>query len=131
MFSDGSFALALVRNQVMLVQGIHHLLTSIVPSVLTNFSLSSATRSYTKDEKYLHVHTYTPFGQGVFLASDVPDARIASKDLLRVLPPLENEDLLDQGMLELPQLAFSQYVELSSRHTKRHETLWKAWTSKN
>ncbi|KAF8159809.1 hypothetical protein B0H34DRAFT_674102 [Crassisporium funariophilum] len=110
MFADGSFAVALVKNQVMVVQ---------------------AARSHTKREKYLDVHTYSQFGDGVFLASDVPSARIASSDILTVLPPLEDSRLLTQGMLELPKKSFSQYIELTSRHQKRYESLWTAWIAKH
>lgn len=94
--------------------------------------LNVAARTHTKADKFLDVRTYTPFGQGVFLASEVPSARIASVDVLSMLPPLEDkEDLLNQGMLELPQTAFSQYVELTSCHTKKYESLWSAWLSKH
>ncbi|KAF9477754.1 hypothetical protein BDN70DRAFT_91549 [Pholiota conissans] len=107
-FADGSFAVALVKNRVMVVQ---------------------ATRTHTKREKYLDVTTYAPFGEGVFLATDVPCARIASSDLLTVLP--ENTRRLSQGMLELPQKDYSQYVAASSRHQKRYESLWNALVSRN
>jgi len=110
MIANGSFAVAVVKNQVMVVQ---------------------AARSHSKREKYLDVHTYTPFGEGVFLATDVPSARIASSSILTVLPPLEDSRLLTQGMLELPTKAFSQYIELTSRHQKRYESLWSSWVSKN
>lgn len=96
-----------------------------------NDETTLAARTHNKREKYLDVHTYTPFGDGVFLASDVPSARITSSDLLTVLPPLEDNRLLTQGMLELPKTAFSQYIELSSRHQKRYESLWNAWVSKH
>ncbi|KAJ3501637.1 hypothetical protein NLJ89_g9246 [Agrocybe chaxingu] len=107
--SNGSFAVAVVKNQVMVVQ---------------------AARSHTKRDKYVEVKTFMPFGEGIFLASDVPSARIASSDILKVLPPLEDR-LLNQGMLELPKKAFSQYIELNSRHQKRYEDLWNSWVSKN
>ncbi|PPQ66645.1 hypothetical protein CVT26_009399 [Gymnopilus dilepis] len=110
MFADGSIAVALVKNQVMVVQ---------------------AARTHAKREKYLDVRTYQPFGEGVFLASDVPRARISASDLLTVLPPLEDNRLLTQGMLELPKQAYSQYIKLSSRHQKHYESLWSAWVSKN
>lgn len=91
-----------------------------------------ATRSHAKGDKFFDVHTFTPFGQGVFLASEVPTTRIASSDLLTVLPPLEDKDgLLTQGMLELPHTAFSKFMELTSRHSKRYESLWNAWVSKH
>jgi len=95
------------------------------------FIYSPATRSHAKREKYLDVHTYAPFGEGVFLATDVPSARIASSDLLTVLPPLEDDHLLGQGMLELPNKALSQYTQLTARHQKRYENLWSSWVSKH
>ncbi|KAF9526117.1 hypothetical protein CPB83DRAFT_858369 [Crepidotus variabilis] len=109
MFANGSLAVAIVRNQVMIVQ---------------------AAREHTKRDKFVDVRTYTPFGAGVFLASEVPSARIASSAILTVLPPVENTDT-DQGMLELSEPSFSRFIEHSSRHTKRHESLWNAWVSKN
>ncbi|KAF4610991.1 hypothetical protein D9613_006713 [Agrocybe pediades] len=113
MFSDGSIAVALVKNQVMLVQ---------------------ASRTHAKREKFLDVRTYAPFGEGVFLATSVPAARIASSDLLTVLPPSEISSLMgEQGMLELPKnsKAFSQYMQLSSRHQKKYESLWSAWIARH
>ncbi|KAL0953513.1 hypothetical protein HGRIS_004737 [Hohenbuehelia grisea] len=98
----GTLAVAVVHHQVVIVQ---------------------AARSHSKSERWLDVHTYTPFGERLFLASDVPKARIASSDILSVLPsniPCSAE----HGMLELPPQAFFQYVELSSRARQRHETLW-------
>ncbi|PPQ63365.1 hypothetical protein CVT24_005630 [Panaeolus cyanescens] len=110
MYADGSFAVALVKNQVMVVR--------------TSGSNSSR-------EKLIEVHPYSPFGEGVFLASDIPSARISASDILTVLPPLEdNNRLLSQGMLELPKKSYSQYMELSSKHQKRYESLWSAWVSK-
>ncbi|KAF8801319.1 hypothetical protein BYT27DRAFT_7147666 [Phlegmacium glaucopus] len=110
MFADGSFAVALVKNQVMVVQ---------------------AVRSHTKRDKYLDVLTYSQFGNNVFLASDIPSARIASSSILTFIPPLEDNRLLSQGMLELPKKAFSQYIELNCRHQKRYERLWSAWINKH
>ena len=115
----------------MVVQGTLHL-HFITLNVFLMVVLNVAARTHTKADKFLDVRTYTPFGQGVFLASEVPSARIASVDVLSMLPPLEDkEDLLNQGMLELPQTAFSQYVELTSCHTKKYESLWSAWLSKH
>ncbi|KAH9479637.1 hypothetical protein JR316_0008232 [Psilocybe cubensis] len=110
MFADGSIAVALVKNQVMIVQ---------------------AARTHTTREKYLEVRTYTPFGEGVFLPTEVPIARICSSDLLTVLPPMDASRIASQGILELPKKAFSKYIEYSSRHQKRYESLWSAWVSKH
>ncbi|KAF8199098.1 hypothetical protein BJ912DRAFT_845284 [Pholiota molesta] len=111
-FADGSFAVALVKNRVMVVQ---------------------ATRTHAKREKYLDVTTYAPFAPGVFLAADVPCARIASGDLLTVLPAPSEEHhrRLSQGMLELPQKDYSRYVEASLHHQKRYETMWNALTARH
>lgn len=128
MFADGSIAVALVKNQVMIVQGDSRLLM-VYPLSTTDLD-GIAARTHTKREKYLDVHTYTPFGERVFLASDIPSARISSSDLLKVLP-LEDNRLVTQGMLELPKKAYSQYMELNSRHQKRYESLWSAWVSKH
>jgi len=110
MFADGSFAVALVKNQVMVVR---------------------AVRSHTKRDKYLDVHTYSQFGNNVFLASDVPSARITLASILTFLPPLEDNRLLSQGMFELPKKAFSQYIDLNYRHQKHYERLWSAWIDKH
>jgi len=109
MFADGTFAVALVKNQVMVVR---------------------AVRSHTNRDKYLDVHAYSRFGN-VFLASDVPSARIASSSILTFLPPLEDNRLLSQGMVELPKKAFSQYIDLNCRHQKHYERLWNAWIDKH
>ncbi|KAF8889367.1 hypothetical protein BD779DRAFT_341451 [Infundibulicybe gibba] len=61
MMDHGTLAVAIVKRQVMVVQ---------------------ATRSHTRRDRYLDVHTYSPFGERVFLASEVPSARIASTDIL-------------------------------------------------
>ncbi|KAF8899621.1 hypothetical protein CPB84DRAFT_1815636 [Gymnopilus junonius] len=100
MFADGSIAVALVKNQVMIVQ---------------------AARTHTKREKYLDVRTYS---------HSAKVARISSSDLLTVLPSLE-DNLVTQGMLELPKNAYSQYMKFNSRHQKRYESLWSAWVSKH
>jgi len=78
----------------------------------------------------MDVRTYAPFGEGVFLTTDFPSARIASSDILTVLPSLEDGRIINKGMLELPKKAFSQYTELSSHHQKRYESLWNNWVSK-
>lgn len=89
-----------------------------------------ATRTHSAREKYLDVHTFAPFGAGVFLASDVPCARIAPADVLAILPPRSPCELAE-GLLELPQQEYSQYIAHSSRHQKRHESMWNAWLGRN
>lgn len=86
-----------------------------------------ATRSHALRDRYLDVHTYTPFGERVFLASVVPNARIAPNDILTIFPASDVTHILAQGMLEIPQQAFREFEELRSRHQKRCENLWSAW----
>ncbi|KAF9462941.1 hypothetical protein BDZ94DRAFT_1322238 [Collybia nuda] len=108
MLKNGSLAVAVVKRQVMVVQ---------------------ATRSHTNRDKYLDVHTYSPFGERVFLATDVPKARIARTDILTIFPSTDITRELAQGILELPQQAFFEFTELSFRHQQRCESLWSVWTS--
>ena len=122
-FADGSLAVALVKDRVMVVQG-----TYCVALTATSRADDQpiATRTHSAREKYLDVHTFAPFGAGVFLASDVPCARIAPADVLAILPPRSPCELAE-GLLELPQQEYSQYIAHSSRHQKRHESMWTAW----
>lgn len=108
--STGTVAIAMVKRQIMIVQ---------------------AARQHTKQERYLDVHTYAPFGERVFLASNVPDARISSSDILAVLSsPLKDQACaLSQGMLELSQQGFSEYIKHSERHQKKYERMWSVWTA--
>ncbi|RDB23544.1 hypothetical protein Hypma_009028 [Hypsizygus marmoreus] len=107
MMQNGTLAVAIVQRQVMIVQ---------------------ATRSHARRDKYLDVHTYSPFGDRIFLASAVPKARIAPTDILTIFPASDNARVPAQGMLELPQQAFFEFKELSSRHQQKCESLWSAWT---
>ncbi|KAI0731283.1 hypothetical protein C8Q76DRAFT_587633, partial [Earliella scabrosa] len=99
----GSLAVAIVQRQVMIVQ---------------------AARTHSQRERWVDVYTYTPFGERVFLASPVPQARIASRDVLAILPTGDAPREPTVGMLELPPNAFTEYMELSSRTQKRHEQLF-------
>jgi hypothetical protein len=71
-----------------------------------------------------------PFGADrVFLATHVPKARITTSDILTIFPP---DDVLrtrspSPGMLELPEEAFTEFNQLSSRTQERYEKLWNAW----
>ncbi|KAF9443839.1 hypothetical protein P691DRAFT_787436 [Macrolepiota fuliginosa MF-IS2] len=112
MLNNGAVAVAIVRRQVMIVQ---------------------AARTHTKRDKYLDVQTYTPFGERVFLASEVPGARIAASDVLSVFDastPASESDCTP-GMLELPPQAFSKYLAYSERQQKQYEDMWCAWTAKH
>ncbi|KAH0582944.1 hypothetical protein J132_04584 [Termitomyces sp. J132] len=107
MLGNGNVAVAIVQRQVMVVQ---------------------ATRSHKRRDKYLDVHTYAPFGDRVFLSSPVPNARIVPSDILTIFPSTDQVYVPEEGMLELPQQAFSEFMELNSRHQKRCESMWSAWT---
>ncbi|KAI9066951.1 hypothetical protein FKP32DRAFT_1644832 [Trametes sanguinea] len=109
MLKNGSLAIAVVQRQVMLVQ---------------------AARSHNQRERWVDVYTYTPFGDRVFLASNVPQARIASRDILTIFPEEDGVREPTAGMLELPPQAFYEFMELSSRTQKRYEQLFSAWSSK-
>ncbi|KAI0820367.1 hypothetical protein BC628DRAFT_1341674 [Trametes gibbosa] len=103
MLKDGSLAVAVVQHQVMLVQ---------------------SARTHHQRERWVDVYTYTPFGERVFLASDVPQARIAARDILTIFPADDGARAPTAGMLELPAQAFWEYVELSARTQKRHEQMF-------
>ncbi|KAL1943093.1 hypothetical protein VTO73DRAFT_4764 [Trametes versicolor] len=105
MLNNGSLAVAVVQRQVMLVQ---------------------AARPHDQRERWVDVYTYTPFGERVFLASAVPQARIAARDILTIFPvdDAEGARVPAAGMLELPPQAFWEYMELSARGQKRCEQLF-------
>jgi hypothetical protein len=94
---------------------------------LTSYPL--AARSHTQRDRWLDVHTFAPFGERVFLATDVPNARIAMSDILTIFPSTDVFRTPAQGMLELPQKAFSEFIELSSRNQLRYENMWNTWTA--
>jgi hypothetical protein len=130
MLSYGSVAVALVQRRVMVVQGktwrrpviCRHL------SVLIEFP-PSASRPHDKCERYLDVYTFTPSSERMFLVSDAPCARIDSNDLLAVF---DDDDALaiPHDVLELPQKAYDEFSELSSRKNRRIDTVWAAWKGK-
>lgn len=126
----GTVAVAMVKRQVVIVQGSHYFLSTLiyVPLILP----ITAVRHHTKHDKYVDVHTYAPFGERVFIASNVPDARIPASDVLAVLAsPGQAEAVhpVAQGMLELSYRAFSDYMKLSMSRQKKHERMWSAMTS--
>lgn len=90
----------------------------------------SATRTHNQRERWVDVYTYAPFGERVFLASPVPQARISSRDILTIFPTDDAPRKPVSGMLELAPQAFTEYMELSSRTQKRHEQLFNAWSTK-
>jgi hypothetical protein len=79
----------------------------------------------------LDVYTYKPFAEGVFLASEVPQARIASKDLLTIFPATDAIQLLASGMLELPPQAYSECVRFDCLSRVEQELTYCAdiWSS--
>jgi hypothetical protein len=84
-------------------------------------------------EEYLDVYTFMPSSDSdsgrTFLVSDVPCARINSGDLLTVF---EDDDALTipRDTFELPQKAYDEFSELSSRKGKRFDAVWAAWKGK-
>ncbi|KAH9940946.1 uncharacterized protein BXZ73DRAFT_88613 [Epithele typhae] len=118
MLEHGSLAVAVVQRQVMIVEAAH---------------------AHGARDAWVDVYTYTPLGARVFLASPVPQARIAARDVLAVLPAEDagaarrgggggggDSGGAGAGMLELPPHAFSEYLELSTRAASRHEQLFRA-----
>ena len=87
-----------------------------------------ASRPHDKCERYLDVYTFTPSSERRFLVSDVPCARIDSSDLLAVFD--DDELAIPHDVLELPQKAFDEFSELSSRKNRRLDTVWAAWKGK-
>ncbi|KAJ7918768.1 hypothetical protein B0H13DRAFT_1991636 [Mycena leptocephala] len=109
MMRDGSLGVAIVSRQVMVIK---------------------AARSHTRRDRFLDVYTFVPFGADrIFLATDVPKARITTSDILTIFPPddILRTRSLSPGMLELPQEAFTEFNELSSRTQERYERMWNAW----
>ncbi|KAI9511592.1 hypothetical protein F5148DRAFT_1170276 [Russula earlei] len=114
MLSYGSVAVALVQRRVMVVQ---------------------ASRPHDMCERYLDVYTFTPSSDTrsngrTFLASESPCARINSNDLLTVFDDGEGGLTIPHDVLELPQKAYDEFSELSSRKSKRFDSMWSAWKGK-
>ena len=132
MLSYGSVAVALVQRRVMVVQGKSAVFfLSVVFQVTHLFFVFffPASRPHDKCERYLDVYTFTPSSERMFLVSDAPCARIDSNDLLTVF---DDDDALaiPHDVLELPQKAFDEFSELSSRKNRRLDTVWAAWKGK-
>jgi len=107
--NHGDLAVAIVQRRVMVVQ---------------------VARSPARCDRWLEVYTFIPFGDRVFLATEVPRARISSTDILTIFPTTDIFTAPIKGMLELPQQAFSEFMEISCRTQTRYENLWSAWTTK-
>ncbi|KAH0836607.1 hypothetical protein J3R83DRAFT_8307, partial [Lanmaoa asiatica] len=103
--NHGTVAIAIIQHQVMIIQ---------------------AARSHNCHDHWLDVYTYTPFGDRLFLASSVPQARIAPSDLLIVFPfrtPTSD-------MIELPAQAYQEFLKLSDRYRLKHENMWRRWKAR-
>jgi hypothetical protein len=94
-------------------------------------TLPTAARTHVKGDKYLDVQTYSSFGERMFLASETAGARIAASDILSILDAPTSDIECTHGIIELPQLAFSEYLVHSERQQKRFEDMWCAWTAKH
>ncbi|KAK0467264.1 uncharacterized protein EV420DRAFT_674892 [Desarmillaria tabescens] len=106
MLSDGAVAIAMVQHRVTIVQ---------------------SARSHTRNDGWLDVYTFMPFGERLFLETHVPKARIASSDLLAIFPSSDAFHTPTEGMLQLPQKAFAEFTELTSWNQKQCEDLWCKW----
>lgn len=83
--------------------------------------LDIATQTQGQRGRWLDVYTYVPFGDRLFIASTVPQARIASSDLLAIFPfrtPTTD-------MIELPENAYKEFLELSTKHQLKYEKMWR------
>ena len=82
-----------------------------------------ASRSHRQRDTWIDVDTFTPLGNRVFLPSAVPQARIASADILSIFPASDKVRFAG-GVLELPPQAHSEFIELSSRMQEKYERMF-------
>lgn len=77
------------------------------------------------------MYTFTPSSDTgrTFLVSDAPFARINSNDLLTVFDD-EDDMNIPHDVLELPQSAYDEFSELSSRKGRRFDAVRAAWKGK-
>ncbi len=134
MLSYGSIAVARVQRRVMVVQGTHaHKLFCSCRSreLIHRLSSLTASRPHDMSDRFLDVYTFMPSSHSgrTFAVSDVPCARINSGDLLTIF---DDDDVLTipRDTLELPQKAYDEFSELSSRKGKRFDAVWAAWKGK-
>jgi hypothetical protein len=126
----GTVAIAVMQHQVMIIQIIQG--TSLPNRSFsgTKFSqihyIAASGHSHRRRDRWLDVHTYTPFGDHLFLASSVPQARIAASDLLAVFPFRTTTT----DMIELPAQAYQEFLQLKAKHQKKQENLWRTWKAK-
>ncbi|KAF9786402.1 hypothetical protein BJ322DRAFT_1005593 [Thelephora terrestris] len=115
---NGSLAVAIVHRQVVVVK---------------------AVRSHTKRDRFFDVCTFTPIGDSLFIASDFPNARIPSSDILTVFPfeytpsasATQQSISITVEMLELPPIAFAEFQQLCSRNQEQCDKLWTSGQSSN
>jgi hypothetical protein len=107
----------------------------------------------------LDVCTFTPIGDRLFIASDFPNARIPTSDILTIFPfgytpsasttpqsitltsSASSETLIEEDiqtpqsitveMLELPSNAFADFQQLCSRNQEQCDKLWISGQSSN
>ena len=107
------------------------LLMSKILQLIHLFFVLTASRPHDQCERYLDVYTFTPSTRTgrTFLVSDAPCVRINSGDLLAVF---DDDDVLTipHDTLELPQKAYDEFSELSSRKGKRFDAVWASWKGK-
>ncbi|KAF7294488.1 hypothetical protein MKEN_01441300 [Mycena kentingensis (nom. inval.)] len=109
---EGSLGVAIVARQVLVFQ---------------------ASRNHTRGERMrgvFDVATFAPFGtEGVFIATQAPQARINAVDILTVFPPEDIErTTFGDGVLEVPQDALTEFYYLRDRTVERAEKIWvQAW----
>jgi len=100
----GTLAVAVVRHEVVLVQ---------------------SARTHTSREGNVDVFIFRHFGHRTFLADPArPRTRIPAYDLLCILSPSDAVRCPLTGMLELPKIAYGEYVENMKRHQKRVAHVW-------
>lgn len=147
---NGSLAVAIVHKQVVVVKGEARPICSC--SSETDPLYLPAVRSHTKRDRLLDVCTFTPIGDRLFIASDFPNARIPSSDILTIFPfeytpsasakpqsisltsSASSETLIEETiqtpesitveMLELPSGAFAEFQHLCSRNQEQCDKLW-------
>lgn len=89
-----------------------------------------AAKSHTQRDKWLTVRIYQPFGERVFIVHQTPAARIASKDLLTIIPRNYTMQAREQGLLELPFHTYLEFMDLSTRNQLKMDCLWGQWKAK-
>ena len=156
MMKNGSLAVAIVHRQVVVVKGPCSQLQILLPFSRLTPSCLTAVRSHTKRDRLLDVCTFTPIGDRLFIASDFPNARIPTSDILTIFPfdytsststaprsitSASSETLIEEAihtpesitveMLELPSGAFAEFQQLCSRSQELCDKLWVSGQSSN